>query len=743
MVTEIGNVRLIYAEADLIRAEEIRSFLEEKLADGRKAPQDAAVILISDAAVKDLEGWQKEVSDLSDNVRRIPVGRTENANFSKEVPAKIREINYIHADDDMLENILDSIMIDSDFYRMRGEVLLQMGSYEASGHSEAFLMEEGRRIRQYRAMTAQKAATETEPRFKEQLQQMEEFLDLSKKHARKIFFYNLRRWVSVSLLIAVLVFFIVASYFLFRIMRRASDEAALLGTPRNEDNAAENVILLLDGIGNPLINDNVRSEFFYEMYAYLDLNWCTTPIGYNYKHKLTDAQLLANERYLATTVSNGKMLFWDTYTGRIKEEQSLSNVPLKAFHTNSDANIAVVVTEENKVLFGIGKQWLTNNNSLFFTGNTKIHVDTDSDNVLIYDDQHLYFYQWSTEGEKIKPVSYIAEETVKEPFAILSARLTDTGYSAAMRKGESIYFLKETRSGYNLEIAPSQTCVADLLGDRMIFADSEGNIMLFDESDMIVRPVGLRLPQPKILRFVNDSTIAYHDGFLGTHLYDIDQNIDLGEIFSSFEELTDLEVTETSAVCFANGTYVCQPINTFLPRQEPDPASMLVCDSDSAQGNSQIKSAKAVGTNAVSVNLLASRVETEISLRCKGRATAVGLIDSDRGVVIGTEDGYFTELVFRDNGSYIRCANIQVPSHAAIRSIYESQDCYWVMDEEGNYWWARLGYPATESPELIIEQINGKLHRGVTKKLLDSVSKDTIETLNLKMMPGGDGKEWE
>ena len=46
----------------------------------------------------------------------------------------------------MLANIYDSVMIDSDFYRMRSEVLLQMESWEASGRSDAFLMTDGRKI---------------------------------------------------------------------------------------------------------------------------------------------------------------------------------------------------------------------------------------------------------------------------------------------------------------------------------------------------------------------------------------------------------------------------------------------------------------------------------------------------------------------------------------------------------------------------------------------------------------------
>ena len=742
MITEVGSVRLIHAKEDGRRAEEIRTYLEERFAESKKAPRKAAVILLSDAAVEDKEGWQDPIAGLGDDVRLIPVGRTENANFSKMVPKRIREINYIRADEDMLANIYDSVMIDSDFYRMRSEVLLQMESWEASGRSDAFLMTDGRKIRKYRRMTAEKTATEADPRFKAQLEEMEEYLALSARHARKIFFYSFRRWAAVGVMAVLFAFFVIAARYLVKSMERANREAALLGAPRDEAKAAENVILLCDGITNLTIDSRVRTAFLRELFAYLDLNWCTTPIGYNYKHELMSAYLMKDERYLATSASNGKMLFWDTYSGRIVKEED-AGMPFKAFYTDSENHVQVIVQDDNKIRYGISGEWLSNDTPQYFDGESRIHIYSNKDHILIHDSKFLYYLEWSAEGPAIRPVSYLADDMIEGAYTISSAQLTDTGYTAALKYKGSLYLFVSDGPDYNMEMAPSEKCNTANRGGMLLFSDSEGNIMLFRNDRPNVEPVGLRLPDPRILCFVNDTTIAYHDGLLGTHLYDIDQNIDMGELFSSFSELTELEISGSSAVCKTNGTYVCQSIGNLLPRRELDPQASLVSNSESVTGDGQIRSVTPAGIGTVEVKLLANGEEKELIVTCSGKASTVGIIDNGHGVVIGTEDGSFREVVFRDNGSPIPCTSIRIPSHSAIRSVWETEDCYWLMDEAGNYWWARLGYAGTENPDLSLDQINNKLHHGVTKELLDSISKETIDNLGLQMMPGGDGKEWE
>ena len=146
-----------------------------------------------------------------------------------------------------------------------------------------------------------------------------------------------------------------------------------------------------------------------------------------------------------------------------------------------------------------------------------------------------------------------------------------------------------------MEMAPSEKCNTANRGGMLLFSDSEGNIMLFRNDRPNVEPVGLRLSDRGFLCFVNDTTIAYHDGLLGTHLYEIDQNIDMGELFSSFSELTELEISGSSAVCKTNGTYVCQSIGNLLPRRELDPQASLVSNSESVTGDGQIRSVTPAG----------------------------------------------------------------------------------------------------------------------------------------------------
>ena len=92
---------------------------------------DSALVFVSDEAVNN-PIWQKTVRQIGDNVRLIPIGATENADYSNPevVPPRVESINYIREDEFMLENILDSLMTEPEFYAIKSSLQSQAEQYE-------------------------------------------------------------------------------------------------------------------------------------------------------------------------------------------------------------------------------------------------------------------------------------------------------------------------------------------------------------------------------------------------------------------------------------------------------------------------------------------------------------------------------------------------------------------------------------------------------------------------------------
>ena len=367
----------MYTESDSGIADSIAAALREKLSGGA-APQATAIIIVSDAATED-EEWQAQIAALSKGIRLIPVGQTINADYSdpKVIPPAVEELNFIRVDDNLVDNLWESINIGAEFYAIRNNVLVNMDAWLTSKKSDAFLLNGWRAARKSLRVVRHQLEAETDDRAREQLQYMESYLEASRKKAGRMLLRTTRHRALVGVLAAFSVWLVFTTANILGYMQRASDEMALLGVEHTESNAFENVVRLLDGVDNPLIDKATRSRFMAEMVEYLDMNWCTTPIGLNYKHELTDAQLI-DDRYVQTATDNGLMLVWDTYNGTIKDELELSNVGLRALQANPENNVVVAVTDENKVLFGIGSEWLSNGNALPFVDGDHINVTCSS-----------------------------------------------------------------------------------------------------------------------------------------------------------------------------------------------------------------------------------------------------------------------------------------------------------------------------------------------------------------------------
>ena len=776
MIQKIHNTQIIYTEAQKQIAEHISSFLEQQPNPARRC----AVILISDEAVRDTQ-WQKEVRSLEKSVRLIPVGGTVDADYSdpEVIPPAIEELNFIRIDDDVCTNIWESIQIDNDFYNVRNTVLVNMDSWKVSGQDDAFLISEYFRVRKYRKTIRRKLLTENDPVFRKQLDGMQSYLNDSLKHARRIFLKKLRQRTTMILLALAIVGLVRLSDYMTRERKRAADETALLGKEPTEADAAENVIRILDGIDNKYIDTEIRARLMDELDDYLDMNWYTTPIGFNYRYPLSYAQIADNSRYLYTYAENGHLLKWDTWTGRIIENYDLSVQNVKAFHTSPSGKLSVYVTPDNYVMIGLldgdVTHWYSNNAAFPFTEDGEITIVSDEDHFIVFDRENVFYYEV---GETPRLRYYFVREIMEpEDYAFKAAEIDDDGFSAVFTSGNKIICYRvRTEESYqiSLEASMDESCSPALKYGKFIFADKDGNIIVLDLETLESRSIGLILPEPEYLRFVDSHTLVYYDRILGTRLYETDQEAEIAEVFTSFDEISRLDAFGSTLICYANGIYICEPVDSLMPVRDTSGYSQVhVFTENHAESSGMVRSVSVTDENVIRLVLHVDTEDTVILLDgahyfrvgdaltgardyadeekrytvepnyYEGKPVVVGIIDNGYGIVIGTQDGSFTELVFRNSGAYIDNTVYRIPSHSAVSEIIETDDCYLIKDLTGIYWKARLGWTANETPSLKLDQINAKLHNGVTKELLDSISQDTINDLGLVMMPGGDGKEWE
>ncbi len=772
------NIQIIYTAAQKDIAEHIGAYLQEHASQLRTA-QNAAVIIVSDEAAADQE-WQKEVRALPASMRLVPCGAIVNADYNdpEVIPPKIEELNFIRIDESLNENILDSLLLDKDFYEIRNAVQVNMNAWLLAGETDSFLISDYGKAKKYLRAIDTKLTNENDERFIEQLHQMKDYLTESRTYARKIFYRTLRSRITVALLAVIFVLFAIAAWYLINTIQRAARESALLGQKTTEAKAAETFILLSDGIDNPLIDGYTRGALFNQMTETLDYSWTTTPTGYNYKYRLYDPKLLNDERYLMTVSENHEILIWDTWTGKINESFSSGENDTKAYHVDGDNGVVIAVNSENVIYFGDAEagQWLTNNVQYPFTGNTDIHILSAPGQIIIYDDANVFFFG----TDPLRLVSYITEETMAgSTYKIHSVFVNENGPALAHEINNEMCFYYRNENGeltgYNTGTPCKEDCTAAVYETYMVFADPEGNITVLDKESKEFFTVGLKLPDVRFLTCINDSVFAYYDSLKGTHLYDFRQGIDLGTVLSGFEDISYLGAGKYTIFCYADGAWHCQYIDHLLPVTEIDEGSVLQRFTDTSpagqeymknisytdqlvrftfcvNGNEQ-KYILDGGHRRYTGGALSDPYSREENthvfdkqpLSWSGDVTVLGTMSDGLCLLVGTDDGQFREISLDYDGTWYEDTYLQLPSHSAVTEIIETEDCYLIKDAAGNYWQAEIRCRTHSGEENLLDRMNEKvrMHGYFTQELLDSVSEQLKKDIRIGLMPGGDGKEWE
>ena len=63
--------------------------------------------------------------------------------------------------------------------------------------------------------------------------------------------------------------------------------------------------------------------------------------------------------------------------------------PFKAFYTDSENHVQVIVQDDNKIRYGISGEWLSNDTPQYFDGESRIHIYSNRDHILIHDSKFL------------------------------------------------------------------------------------------------------------------------------------------------------------------------------------------------------------------------------------------------------------------------------------------------------------------------------------------------------------------
>lgn len=783
MRTLVQNIEIIYTEAQKDIADSVAAFLSEKAA-GTFMPVYSAVIIVSDEATRDIE-WQEQVRILRPGTRLVPAGSIIDADYNDPdvVPPSIEELNFIRIDEDLNDNIWDSINLDEDFYQIRNDVLVSMNSWTVSNESEAFLMNDYRKVKKAIRAIRRKKSTETEERSLQQLSAMEEYLARCRKYSGRIHRRTVLRRTFTVLLAIFTAVITRATVQMIRELRRASFESKLLVTERTDASVAEDFILLSDGLANYVINGVTRGAFYSAMMDCLEYNWVTTPTGLNYKYKLYDPHFLKDERYISTLTSNRQVLIWDTWRGRIDDVLSTAAEDLKLYYVDTENGVVTYVTGDNVIYFGDAEtnQWLTNGVTYEFSGNTDIRALSAKDQLILYDDRNMYYFSLDP---VIRLVSYTTESVMGDrAYEVQSVYLDDEGYTKTMLLDDGFYMetVKPdgTRKGASAPIRPKEGCMSVAGKDVAVFSDEGGNIVVMSMSKMEYWYQGLRLPDPKFLALLSDDILAYCDGDLGCHLYDLVSEADLGTVLTGFDDIEYFGCGDHTMICYSGGAYHCQDISRMLPLDEIDEGSALfVYDNTSPEDKGMVSSVVYTDERLLRMDLFRYTDQTTVGFAIDAGHvvyagsslsdpvvfgegvlhyqnepvknaedfTVVGITEDGYSMVFGTSDGQFREIAFEGDLKYRDDSYLQIPSHSAVVAIYEMEKCYYIKDADGRFWYADKLYPThTQNNSLIFDLMNSKLrtHMGMSKEVMDLIRQQTIEDTSIFLMNGADGEEWE
>jgi preprotein translocase subunit SecE len=731
---------------------------------------DSVIVYISDAAVENAE-WQKNVRSIIKNVRIIPVGATENADYSDPniIPPIIEEINFIRLDEHVRENILDSLIIEPDFYEIKNRLEAQTEIWEMSGRAENYLIDNLHYIKQSQSLMYKKRENETEDIFIMQIEKIIEYLSHSFAYAKRLEGAKRRRKINTMVEVIIAVAFIVLFIIVLPIFHRASYARIVMNVDTQAAFAPITAVKLTEGLTNPFVSEQIKGVLGYEIRKCLDKNWSYSALGPQYKWAMNDATIADDTKYIWAANGNGSLTKNDRISGEISISEQVSDNPMAAIAITKQEEFFAAI-DSNGYIFTKTRTGNWNKSEqhidIPFSREENILISENGKLLTVYDKSEIYIILNDSKISLVQHYKYDDVKAVKiiENEIILAAVRENNQFKLIEISGSQIV------NENIIPRLPDCICNAAILGDNVIFADQNGQICIWNRNNPInITSAGIVLNTPICLAFINDSVIAYCDREVGTHLYNIESMIDLGSCLQPLVSCERISVSNNQLLGMYLGLVCTEDISRYLPlstiptnkvttsfysQSDENKDGLIQAISITNKYLVAVKYSKNDRQEIILIDggnhLFTGIAQNDTSLisdyssgynylplgtvSFTGKPTVVGILDDGESFFIGASDGSFYELIFTKTGGYLIASTCQVPSHCAIAGVLQTDDCYYLLDGNGAYWYARIGYKVKSNSELI-SAVKNKLKYAITDDIYKQVSKDTIEELNVVVWP--------
>ena len=750
------SVYFLYAPADAAAAREaIRALTESGrltllrdgegsalLTAGSAVPRDAAVVFVSDAAVRD-EVWQRRVRGLAGDVRRIPVGGTQDADYSdpQVIPPELERINFIPSDGRYADSVWESLTTDESFFELRSRLLSSMQAWELSNRSEAFLLDSLSEIRRSLRAVQEKRAAETDAYFAAGLDRLADYLKRSRRYARRERIRRLWAGTRLAAMIAAAILMIGLYLAVSPYLTRVKTASILLLSDSGDVLAPVSAVKLTDGIYNPLVPDEIKPALYSDLVGYLDQNWPNTAISPYYRWALNDAVLSPGEESLLTADGKGHAILWELCSGAVLRDDAVSEEPLSAIDLSEDGSLAVCADAAGFLYAQRGGgDWVRSAEPFDIPFFSSVRLRCTGDRAAVRVPEGLLLFSVSASGETALISSF--------PFdSVLCFAFSGDELEAAVVLDGALYAASVDADGSlsltPVPLTPYSAFTPAVRDGVFLLADESGALWVFSARDESLAPSGIASQSPIAAAFLGGGAVAVHDRNLGTRLFDLTIGVELGEALASAPALDELSARGSTVLGKGSYLYHSEDVSSLLPAS----ADGIVRSHTGRNGTSggTVREVSIDGGGRVTLRLaLADGVtETEIAPEggfggtpCTAAVTADGTT-----AAIGTENGCFLELTFTGEGSWTVTARRTLPTRTPVAAIHETADGYLLEDAGGFLWKARSGRGAVTYPGLVAA-VREKLCSGFSDDIRTVVSDELLEQLEVDWMPGHDGKEW-
>ena len=748
---------------------------------------DSVIVFVSDEAATNKD-WLSCVNSVSGSKRIIPAGSVETVDY-KKLPKKVEEINFIRIDKDLQRNILDALTTDPDFYSLKNQLLIKC-KYWSITHRSTELLTDLKQIKRYTGIIERRSKDENDPGLRAQLKEIGEYLEASRRYARKMLLKSIGQWVYRGIVIAAAVMFLYIYFNLKEYYGRLAYANLALSFDANTADAQTGAIKMAEVFTNPF-SDQYSVKIAYEnLVMQLDKVWPQTPIGINYKNIISDIAIPSGEQFVWSADSGGRVICWDTYTGQIKQDEKISETDLVSLSVSESEQTLVALDANGIIYTDKGNGW-KDIGTLSKMKAVNAQIKTTDDTILIFDDHSYEIYDMNGKlltakersGRTILDIGFVSEGE------IITAEAGADGLITAL------IGLKNDASKENSykNIKTDDFSKADILNDMIVITDSDGQVWKISDNTAV--RTSLLLPKVIGLRLVDRSTIVYHERNIGTGIYDIDGSFDYGDVLSDIRGINSLYASDSLMVAGGLGMYNVYPIKNILKINKSDIQDLTgytVYDQTEAHPDGLspdqigIHGAEITPNGIILLNLKRSESENTITavldpasvisnssghispddvsqvpenaLKYNNNVFSSNDLPSVVGIrsvpaddtndkertylIVGCKDGTFSELYLNPDGAIVQTVSHIIPSRCAVAAVYQTDNGYLIEDEAGRLWSCDDGIGMIYKGGCL-DKIKNKLHSAVSDDLKRLVSPELWQRLELKTFPGGNGEVWE